>query len=271
MNKDISSGFLQKKFNEALNNIKNNNFIEALNKFENLNSYKKNDPEILSLISLCYYNLKDYIKAEEYISKAIALDSNKVGYYLNKGNILKGQKKILEAEKIYLESIKLFKNSAKLYYNLGVLYFDQYKYDLAIKYYKKSLFIDSKNKFTLNNMGSAIKKLGNFKKSKECYKRAILIDPFFSDAQHNLSFLLLSEGQFIEGWSKLEFRKKALDIKKILNIPKTKIWDGNQFNSTLVIHAEQGIGDEILISSLYNELFSRQKNLCSMPIQDFDL
>jgi len=122
--------------------------------------------------------------------------------------------------------------------------------------------IDSKNKFTLNNMGSAFKKLGNFKKSKEYYKRAILIDSFFSDAQHNLSFLLLSEGQFIEGWSKLEFRKKALDIKKILNIPKTKIWDGSQFNSTLVVHAEQGIGDEILISSLYNELFSRQKNLC---------
>ena len=93
MNKNISSEFLQKKFNEALDNIKNNNFIEALNKFENLNSYKKKDPELLSLISFCYYNLNNCIKAEEYISKAIALDSNKVGYYLNKGNILKGQKK----------------------------------------------------------------------------------------------------------------------------------------------------------------------------------
>ena len=41
MNKNISSEFLQKKLNEALNNIKNNNFIEALNKFENINSFKK--------------------------------------------------------------------------------------------------------------------------------------------------------------------------------------------------------------------------------------
>jgi|TARA_B100001964_G_scaffold160342_1_gene176089 Flp pilus assembly protein TadD len=262
MNKNISSEFLHKIFNEALDNIKNNYFVEALNKFENLNLYKKNDPEILSLISFCHYNLKNYIKAEEYISKAIAFDPNKLGYYINKGNILKGQKKIFEAEKIYLESIKLFKNSAKLYYNLGILYFDQHKYDLAIRYYKKSLLIDSKNKFTLNNIGSAFKKLGNFKKCKEYYQSAILIDPFFSEAQHNLSFLLLYEGQFIEGWSKLESRKKALNIKKILNIPKTKIWDGKQFNSTLVIHAEQGVGDEILISSLYNELFNIQKNLC---------
>ena len=46
-----------------------------------------------------------------------------------------------------------------------------------------------------------------------------------------------------------------------MNIPKTKIWDGDKFNSTLVVHAEQGVGDEILISSLYNELLNRQKNL----------
>ena len=262
VNKSISAEFLQKNFNEAINNVKNNNYIEALNKFENINSFKKNNPKILSLISFCYYNLNNYIKAEKYISKAIALDPNESGYYINKGNILKGQKKFLLAEKIYLKSIKLFKNSAELYYNLGVLYADQHKYDLAIRSYKKSLMIDNKNKFTLNNMGSALKKLGKFKKSKEFHQNAILIDPFFNDAQYNLSFLLLSEGQFIEGWLKYESRKKSLDITKILNIPKTKIWDGNQFNSTLVVHAEQGVGDEILISSLYNELFNRQKNLC---------
>ena len=111
-------------------------------------------------------------------------------------------------------------------------------------------------------MGSVLKKLGKFKKSKEYYQSAITIDPFFNDAQYNLSFLLLSEGQFIDGWLKYESRKKRLDITKILNIPKTKIWDGNQFNSTLVVHAEQGVGDEILISSLYKELLNRQKYLC---------
>ena len=124
MNKTLSSDttqYVNGNFNEALDNIKNNNFIAALNNFKNLNAYKKNDPKILSLMSICYYNLNNYLKAEEYISKAIALDPNNVGYYINKGNILKGQKKFLETEKIYLESIKLFKNSAELHYNLGIL------------------------------------------------------------------------------------------------------------------------------------------------------
>ena len=61
MNKNISSEFLQKNFNEALDNIKNNNFIEALSKFKNLDSYKKNDSEILSLISFLLYQKKIFL------------------------------------------------------------------------------------------------------------------------------------------------------------------------------------------------------------------
>ena len=247
MNNIITSESLQNKFNQALDSFKKNNFGEALNKFVIIHSYKKNEPKILNLISLCHYNLKKFAKAEEYISKAIALDPNEVGYYINKANIFKEQKKFLQTEKIYLETLKEFKNSPDLYYNLGVLYSDQHKYDLATEYYKKSLSLNNKNKFTLNNMGTALKELGNFKKCKEYFQRAILIDPLFPNAKFNLSLMLLLEGKFVEGWEKYESRSSINNLRKT-NLDKLKIkkWDGSSLkNKNLVIYTEQGIGDSI--------------------------
>ena len=43
---------------------------------------------ILNLISVCYSNLDQYEKSIEFISKAIKLSPQEIGYYINKVKII---------------------------------------------------------------------------------------------------------------------------------------------------------------------------------------
>ena len=150
------------------------------------------------------------------------------------------------------------------YTNIGLIYTDYLlKFNKAISYLNKAIEIEPSNTKALYNLGCAYDKLGEKEKGIYYYKKTIKIKPNYYKAVYNMSLYHLATDDYKNGWLEYESRKKTLEIKEeTLNIPKTKIWDGSQFNSTLVVHAEQGIGDEILISSLYNELLSRQKNLC---------
>ena len=50
-------------------------------------------------------------------------------------------------------------------------------------------------------------------------------------------------------------------ITELLGIKDKKIWNGKKFDGTLVVHGEQGIGDEILYSSMFPDLVNYHDNL----------
>ena len=178
-------------------------------------------------------------------------------------NFLKMQQ-IAQSLICFKKVITINPNLSSPYTNIGLIYTDHLQmFNKAISYLNKAIEIEPFNTKALYNLGCAYNKLGEKEKGIYYFKKVIKIKSDHYKAAYNMSLCYLATDDYKNGWSGYESRKKTLDIKEeILNIPKTKIWDGSQFKSTLVVHAEQGIGDEILISSLYNELLSRQKNLC---------
>ena len=243
----INKDKLLKEFDKGVENFKKFNFKVALKKFLYVLEYNKNEPKILSLISICYHNLSNFNLAEEFINKAIEKDSNEVGYTLNKTNILIDQKKYLEAEKLLQDSLIKFSKSSKINYNIGLIKTKQNKFNQAIDYYNKSLIIDNSNKHTLNNLATALKETGDYKKALIFYKEAIKIDPFFSDAQFNIGILYLLSDKYKEGLIKYEYRKSQKN-EKMINLLSlgVKKWEGEDLqNKNLIIYSEQGIGDSI--------------------------
>ena len=74
--------------------------------------------------------------------------------------------------------------------------------------------------------------------------RALALKPDYALAQYNQAMLLLLTGQFQPGWSLYESRFRSTRTPRILSRPR---WSGDEplQGRTLLLHAEQGLGDTI--------------------------
>ena len=88
-------------------------------------------------------------------------------------------------------------------------------------------------------------------KSIHTYQKAIHIQPDHADAHKNLGIILLLKGNFFQGWKEYGWRWKCDDIiSKNRDLPQPS-WDGSNLNGkSILVWAEQGIGDEIMFTSI---------------------
>lgn len=112
-----------------------------------------------------------------------------------------------------------------------------------------------------SNRGTALEGLARFHEAIESYEIASKIEPEFDDANSNLqnakyslACLNLREFNFLDGWIGYESRwaSKGNSSTPILSLSPE--WQGEAANNSLYIWAEQGIGDQILYSSMFHDL-----------------
>jgi hypothetical protein len=97
-----------------------------------------------------------------------------------------------------------------------------------------------------NNMGNVARERGDVPAAVACYRRAIDLRPDFADAHWNLSQGLLALGLFAEGWHEYEWRWKRPAFTSPRRDFPIPLWDGGAMRGrTLLVHAEQGMGDAI--------------------------
>jgi TPR repeat len=79
------------------------------------------------------------------------------------------------------------------------------------------------------------------------YDQAISIKSDFADAYYEKSLLKLLLGIYEEGWPLHEWRWKTRQHKNSLRNFKQRLWLGDHsiVNKTILLHAEQGLGDVI--------------------------
>ena len=102
--------------------------------------------------------------------------------------------------------------------------------------------------------------LGEYFSAIANYKKAISITADYTAAKYNLARLNLSTENFSEGWRDYEIRHlQDIAHQRIQNALKLNQWNGKTFDGTLFVHGEQGIGDEILFSSIFRNLIDFHK------------
>ena len=132
--------------------------------------------------------------------------------------------------------------------------------DAALGSYKRALELKPDYAEAHNNMGNVFTKMGEADAAIKSYERAIEIKPDYADAYHNISLELLSDQKFEQGFKLNEWRWKVKhDIGPQLATSKP-LWDGERGHKVFV-WAEQGIGDEIMFSSLILEAYSASSKL----------
>ena len=194
------------------------------------------------------------------ISKKYAPTYNNLGRCLNYLNDTQG------AKKLFIKTLELDPTSYHAINNLGGYYLEQGKYLNAIKYYEKADLIKPNDSFIINNIAKAYFNLKYYDKAEQYYNKAIKIDPNNPEIKSSYVFLLLQRHNYSLAWKYNESRyeKNDFNIKNInAKIIKPFLWSGKNITkeSKILVIKEQGVGDEIIYSSMYNDLLNEYTNV----------
>ena len=259
-------------FNIGLIYEKKQIWNKAISNYEKAIKYNsKNINALINLGNLFLQN-QDYKKAKDNYENAVKVKPNDPDLYHNLGVVFTKLNKIDKSIKCYSKSIKLKTKNALTFYNLGILYVKNYEYDLEKINEAKSLFIKA---IKINNTKDVIyynlawiqTKIGNYESAINNYEKAIKINPNYRQAIYNLSRLFLTLENFTEGWPlydkirKNKFSENASYQKKLKDILKLPKWNKKKFSGKLFLYGEQGIGDQIVFSSMIPDLSKKHKNI----------
>jgi len=190
------------------------------------------EPETFHAISICYFNMEEYDKAEEF--SKISLDKNPQFFkgWLHLGGLYRSQAKLNEALKCFQKANQIDPKSAGVAYRIGEIYNDQGDLNKAIELFEITIKIDKEylnaylakaeifkkqrkykdaedtiyevlsrepqNIAAKVSLGELYKHTGNYEKAMELYKRLIEKHPTISGIRVNFGLCLQELGEYDE-------------------------------------------------------------------------
>ena len=180
--------------------------------------------------------------------QAIACSPNYAEAHYTLGIGLNEQGNLSEAIASYQRAIVLRPDYARAHNNLGNALKEQDNLTEALTSYQQAILHSPDFAEAHYNLGIALQQQGKLSEAITSYQQAISLKPDYAEAHMNKAFALLLSGRFKEGWPEYEWRllcKLKKQRSGFLDLPQPK-WDGSEFSGkTLLIYAEQGIGDTI--------------------------
>ena len=287
-----------------VNYLKINKINFAKKYIDKLLTIKRNDYEFLRDKAYIEYLNNDYLVSEKYINEALNKNSKEV-FGLNILGLLYIKKnEILNAINIFKKAILINPQYSDSYNNLGKCYIDLEKLSLAYLNFKKSYKINPNSELPLINIANILSLKDKNKLAIKFYEKAKTINPNNLQIDENIivcnvrlknfewvqkkildfqnakktsnelmlsySYLLLSKKNFNKGFNYFDARLETNEFKKrnkyhyniIKNLNKQREFENNK---SILIVREQGVGDEILFSSIYNDLI--KNNVCKIKIE----
>jgi Flp pilus assembly protein TadD len=142
--------------------------------------------------------------------QAIRLQPGQPDYQNNLANALRAGDQVDEAIEILQQTLQSNPNAAELWHTLG----------------------------------NTWREAGRLPESQAAFNRALQINPQLVESHWDLSFALLLQGNFLQGWEEYEWRWKRKD-----HAPRSfasPAWQGEDLRGKrLLVYAEQGAGDTI--------------------------
>ncbi|MFK3816878.1 tetratricopeptide repeat protein [Pseudomonas sp. NPDC089407] len=163
--------------------------------------------------------------------------------------------KALEEPFSKVEQSHLLTLLAQAYYQLA-------RYHDCIGCYQAGLELTPDNQTQHFNLGTALEQVGRYPEAVSQYQKVLELEPNHGGIHNNLAIVMLRLGQFEDGWRQYEWRWDIAlrEQNQHFNIPR---WTGEPLEGkTLLVWAEQGIGDHIMFSTMLAELRQRGGNLC---------
>jgi Flp pilus assembly protein TadD len=214
-------------------------------------SAQPRNTDALYLLGLLTQATRRYAESAELFQRAVEVNPKSAKYYVNLGLSLGGMglRRTSEAIAALRSAIALDPNIAEAWSNLGNEFRHEQQYEQAMDCYHKALKLKPDFAIAHCNLGVALQDTEpTLESAIAAYKKAISLKPDYALAHWNLGFALLVSGDYERGLPEYEWRWRAqtIDSPRPFTQPQ---WNGGDLaGRTILLHAEQGLGDTIHIS-----------------------
>jgi tetratricopeptide (TPR) repeat protein len=198
-------------------------------------------------------------EARECFERAAAADPRSVEALNNLGMALAKEDRLDAAISAYRNALAIAPGFAPALLNWGNALKDRGDLDGAIERYSQGLAVDPANVSALVNSGSVELARARHAEARCLYERALEIRPDLADAQYALGLIALFEHDFARGWDAYEARFDTDPPVASLAAPRLRRLSTEDLGTVkrVAVRSEQGLGDQILYSTLLTELSGR--------------
>lgn len=203
------------------------------------------DADVLNNLGVVLRAMGRIEEAVGYYREALSRAPDRAVIHANLGNALTLLGRTAMAESHLRRAVELEPSSSEAHYNLAVYLTRDARAGEAVPHFRVALedAPDDVNAWT--NLGVALLDTGDTAGAEECYRRAIALQPDNGEAHYNLAWVLLLTGQWRAGWEEYEWRWNLANFSSRKRTFTQPLWDGKPLPGTLLLHAEQGLGDAI--------------------------
>jgi tetratricopeptide (TPR) repeat protein len=210
-------------------------------------------PEMHNTLGVMLLEQGEVARAADHFQAALRLQPDYAEVHTNLGNALRRQGRFAEAIAHHHRVLQLQPTCAAAYHNLGAVLQAQGDLPAALTAYQAALQLSPTSAAAHYNMGTVYQELAELEAALQCYTAAIQLQPAHAKAQWNRALVWLMLGALSPGWQAYEWRGAALGWP--VQECRQPRWNGTALaGRSIVVQAEQGLGDEILFASCCPDL-----------------
>ena len=194
-------------------------------------------------------------EASQQYQEAIRLQPDGAKARNNLGLILQEQGHLAMARAQFEMALQCDPGEAAIHHNLGLVLAAQRDLPAAASAFLAAIRLQPLYPTAYNSLGSVLQAQGDVNGAMTAYQTALSQQPDCAQAHWNMALARLTRGDLQQGWAGYEWRWQTIARRRAFPAPA---WDGGSLaHRTLLVHAEQGIGDELLFASCFPEVVAQ--------------
>ena len=194
-----------------------------------------------------YTNKQDLDTGIGMFESALDINPKDINALCNGAFVLMKQLKMDRARKWIRQAIHYHPDHPHSYGIAALISQQENEWNLARDMFEHSLSIDPNNVTTLLNYAYLLQIVGDFKKALTIYTKARDLDPLDVNTRFQRAMCILTLAnnmeQWREGWGEYELRHA---LYSSVTIPNKPVYTGQDGGGSLLMIAEQGIGDAVM-------------------------
>jgi tetratricopeptide (TPR) repeat protein len=221
---------------------------------------KPDDPEALHMLGCVLAEAGRPQEGMPYLDRSIAIVPRNAAMRSNRAGVLHSLGRVEEATRDLRRALDIDSRLPAAHHLMGNIHFAAGRFDHALAAYERALGVEPR--FAEAHVGAGVVQAhrGALDAAESSYRAALAIDPRNANAQLNLGVLRLRKHDFATGWDLYDARFRTRPPFAAAHPPPLPPLTPEALGRAqrVAVWSEQGLGDQILYSTLLVELERRR-------------